>query len=225
MAGDFYYILQNEESEYHEQKIFALCFDGERVAGATIQRALPPSGEVVEGVGQTLCVQPMSSEVEDGDLLAWSAGEGLCVAARDEDSIVGVAAHLDSHAHIFHKKGDVANGMVLTLACGSHDGNATHALSMEELHGLGLVVGLLIGIIMHQVGILLLIDGAERVAIAYDDVGHMPTGDVLVGSPIATNDKGGLAQDLSGKRSRREVAPCKDYSINVKHNRSSVSSS
>ena len=50
--------------------------DGERVASATIQRALPPSGEVVERIGQALCVQPLSGEVEDGDLLAWSAGEG-----------------------------------------------------------------------------------------------------------------------------------------------------
>ena len=68
--------------------------DGERVACATIQRALPPSGEVVERIGQALCVQPLSGEVEDGDLLTWTAREGLRIAARDEDSIVGITAYL-----------------------------------------------------------------------------------------------------------------------------------
>ena len=56
--------------------------------------------------------------------------------------------------------------MIFALTSSSHDGDASHALGVEVMYGFGLVVGLLVGVVMDERGILLTVGIAERVAIA-----------------------------------------------------------
>ena len=96
------------------------------------------------------------------------AGEGAGALAGDEHAVVGIAAHLTSHTHVFDEEADVAYGVVFALACGAHDGNVALTLGVEVLHGFGLVVGLLVGVVVDERCIVLAVLVAERVAI-YDD--------------------------------------------------------
>jgi hypothetical protein len=72
------------------------------------------------------------------------------VSAGDEHAVVSVAAYLAPHTHVLYQEADVAYGVVFALACGAHDGDVALTPGVEVLHGLGLVVGLLVGVVVDE---------------------------------------------------------------------------
>ena len=70
----------------------------------------------------------MSRDVEDGNALSWLAIKRARVFTRDKHAMVGIAANISSHTHILHKKRYIAQGVVLTLARGSYDSDASLVL-------------------------------------------------------------------------------------------------
>ena len=81
------------------------------------------------------------------------ACESLNALAGNKDSIIGVAAHIYSHTHIFSQQSYVTYGVVLAFARSANDCYVAQALGSKKLYGLCLVVGLLIRIVVDYIGI------------------------------------------------------------------------
>ena len=83
--------------------ILPLSLDGKGITSAAVEGALPPGGEVVEGVGEAGGLNVLGGEVKDGYLLSGVAVEGVLALAGDEDTVVSIASHVAPHAHVFDK--------------------------------------------------------------------------------------------------------------------------
>lgn len=127
-----------------EYQVFPFRLDGEFRTGAFVECALPPVGEVAEGIDQFFAMQTVCSEVDDGYLLSGMAWEGAGTPAGDEDAVIGIGTYIGSGAEIVDEQADISQGMVFTLARGTDDGDAAFTLRQQEIDGFGLVVGFLV---------------------------------------------------------------------------------
>lgn len=119
-----------------EYQVFPFRLDGEFRTGAFVECALPPVGEVAEGIDQFFAMQTVCSEVDDGYLLSGMAWEGAGTPAGDEDAVIGIGTYIGSGAEIVDEQADISQGMVFTLARGTDDGDAAFILRQQKLTAL-----------------------------------------------------------------------------------------
>ncbi len=183
-----------QNSVFQENKVEACGADGEGRGGGLVERALPPGGEVVEGIAQVGGGKVVRTEGKDGDLLAGVAVEGGRVGAGYEKAVVGVHPDVEPLAVVVHEQTDVAQRVVLALARRAEYGYTPLALSGKVVDGFRQVVALLLGDAVQQVAVTQPVLFGEGVAVADDDVGHTPVRDVGIGRPVATGHVGGCLQ-------------------------------
>ena len=91
-----------------EHQIIPFGLDGKRSGLHLIKRALPPVGQIMQGIFQTFGMQMPCPERKDADLrAAWSL-EASVVMTRDEHSIIGIHTHVKTASKIFGQQGDIA---------------------------------------------------------------------------------------------------------------------
>ena len=112
-----------------------------------VECALPEGGEVVERIGEVLGAKALCVNIEDRYLCTLYAAEGICAAAGDKDSVVGIAPHIGTHGKVLCKQGYVAQSVVIALACRSNNSYAVHTFREQVFDGLSLVICLLVGLI------------------------------------------------------------------------------
>lgn len=163
-----------------------------------VQSPLPPSREVVDGVTQPFGREIIGVDVEDRYLGPLFTFETTLATARNKHSVVGVAPHISPHSAILCQKGYVAQCVVVAFACRTYDSYVANTFFEQESYGFCLVVSLLVGRVVDDVGKTSAVLLAERVPVANYCIGRIVFSYVVVCSAIAAYDVSALQKYLQG---------------------------
>lgn len=178
-----------------------------------VQSPLPPLRKGVDRVAQAFGDEVVGVDVENGYLSPLFALEMLLAVAGYKDTVVGVASYIGTHSAILCQEGYVAKCVVVAFACRADDGYVATALFEEEFYCLCLVVGLLVGRVVDDMGKTSAILLAERVSVANYSIGGVSLSYVVVGATITTYDISALQKYLQRQLRRWVIAIGKNYSI------------
>ena len=100
-------------------QVVAFGLDAQAVGRSFVERTLPKHGGVVGRIYQVIALEAGGPEVEERYLLSLRGLQQGVAAAGDEGAPVGDGYGLHAHLQVVDQEGDVAQGVILTLARGS----------------------------------------------------------------------------------------------------------
>ena len=163
-----------------------------------VQSPLPPLREVVDRVTQPFGSEIIGVDIKDRYLGSLFTFETTLAVAGDKHPVVGVAPHISPHSAVLCQKGYVAQCVVVAFARSTYDSNVAKTSLKEELHCFCLVVSLLVGRVVDDVGETSAVLLAERVTVANYCIGRIALSYVVVCSAIAAYDVSALQSICKG---------------------------
>lgn len=175
-----------------KNQVSAAATDGEFLGQGFVQRALPPAGEIAYRIFQSLGPHTLRAETEDGNLRTRTGVETAVALCRHKYAVIGIHVYVQSRFVVGCQQADVAQRMILASAGSADNGYPVYASFMQIMHGFGLVVGLLVGIVADDGSMAFAPMGIDTVSVTHNPEGDTSRLQVAVGRPIATHHAGGV---------------------------------